>query len=206
MAPSQEQNDWVERVLGVHVAPSEGDQAALTALTTKAGKVGAPRPNAPPKAQTTNRLLGMVAGKPAPSDPADAPAHVAAFLPGFLVAVETERPAASQRLEVGEQVSAPDQILGIADLFAAAQRSMIEWEAILDQAETTERRVDIFEDQTEERDEDGYSTTLATYNTGRSDSIAAEERGLRLMAELQAKFNSLSESQQTAALQQAHNA
>lgn len=211
MPPTKEQHEWVERVLGVRAAaspsPQESLKAAAIALTEKAAKIAATsRPAAPPKQQATSNLLNAMAEKPAPEDPADTPAHVAAFLPTFLVSVETERPAASQKLEAGAPVPGPDQLLGIADLFAATQRSMIEWENILDKAESADRTVDVLEDQEEERDEQEYAEILTTYNARRHDSMTAEERATRLMAELQAKFNSLSESAQAAALQEAGNA
>lgn len=211
MPPSKEQNDWVGRVLGVRTAagpsPQEALKATVAALAEKAAKVAAaPRPAAAPKQQATDRLLSSMAERPAPEDPADTPAHVAEFLPAFLVSVETERPAASQKLEAGSPVPGPDQLLGIADLFAAAQRSLIEWENILDKAEAADRTVDVIEDDEENRDEQDYAASLATYNVRRHDGIAAEERATKLMTELQAKFNSLSESAQAAALQETHDA
>lgn len=211
MPPTKEQDEWVERVPGVRTAsassPHELLRAEVAALGEKAAKVAAaPRPTAPPRQQATNRLLNSIARTPAPDDPADVPGHVAEFLPGFLVSLESERPATSQKLGQGASVPAADQMLGIADLFAAVQRSMIEWENILDQAEAADRRVDTIEEEEENRDEQEYAATLAAYNARRHDGIVAEERAMKLMAELQAKFNSLSESQQAAALRQNRDA
>jgi hypothetical protein len=96
--------------------------------------------------------------------------------------------------------------LGIADLFAAAQRSLIEWEEALTEAESEDRQVDKLEKQSEKRDQDTYVDTLAAYNESRSEGLEAEARALPLLQALQAKFNSLSEEQQAAALEQAGNA
>ena len=176
-------------------------KAAAVALTAKAARLATvPRPTSPPKQQATSRLLNGIAQKPAPENLTDAPAHVAGLLPNFLVSLEAERPATSQKLEVGAPLPASDQILGIADLFAAVQLSMIEWENLLGQAEAADGHADLLEDQAEERDESEYVDTLTAYNTRRRESLLAQERATRLMAELQTKFNNLSESQQAAAL------
>lgn len=215
MAATEAQSDWVERVLGVRprAAPApplsrDALGAAVSSLAAKAGTVAdAPRPGAPPRQQATGKLLATMAARPAPEDAAGVPDHVAAFLPDFLVSVEAERPAASQRLEAGSPVPGPDQLLGIADLFAAAQRSMIEWEGLLDQAEAADSTLDLIEEQAEEqderRDEAEYADTLLTYSTRREQTIAAEARALKLMSDLQVAFNSLSESAQAAALKEA---
>jgi hypothetical protein len=207
MLPSKEQSEWVERVLNVRVeqaaSPQEALKASLTALVGKAGKIAdAARPSAPPRQLAAGRLLNAIAEKPAPADPAEAPAHVADFLPGFLVSIETDRPVASQVLEAGAAVPQQDQMLGIADLFAAVQRSMIEWENLLDQAENKEETIDSLEDLEAERDEKEYAATLTAYNARRNDSMTAEARALKLMAELQVKFNSLSDSQKVAAVKE----
>ena len=210
-----EQNQWIERVLGFRFASKSGgqdvlelvDAATLATLTDKVGKLAtASRPAGPQKLQATDRLLAAMAGKPAPSDPLDASDHVAAFLPEFFLAVEQERPAASQRLSVGEKLSGQDHMLGIADLFAAVQRSLIEWEEALTQAESADQHVDALEKEKEGRDEDAYIDTLGSYNGSRTDGLQAEARALPLLQALQAKFNSLSQDQQTAALQEAANA
>jgi hypothetical protein len=210
-----EQNQWIERVLGFHFAPkSVGqdilelvDTATLAALTDKAGKLAtASRPAGPQKLQATNQLLSAIAGKPAPPDPLDAPDHVATFVPGFLMAVEQERPTTSQQLSVGEKLSGQDHMLGIADLFAAVQRSLIEWEEALTEAKTEDRSVDKLEKESEKRDEGTYIDTLASYNASRIEGLQAEGRALPLLQALQAKFNSLSEEQQAAALQEVSNA
>jgi len=210
-----EQDQWIERVLGFRITPESGgqdvlelvDAATLAALTDKAGKLAAaPRPEGPQKLQATNHLLAAMAGKPAPPDPLDAADHVATFVPGFLMAVEQERPTASQQLSVGEKLSGQDHMLGIADLFAAVQRSLIEWEEVLTEAETEDRRVDKLEKESENREEDTYIDTLASYNANRTEGLQAEARALPLQQALQAKFNSLSEEQQAAALQEVSNA
>jgi hypothetical protein len=215
MSASSEQNQWVEHVLGFHIAHESGghdvlrsvDAATLAALTDKAGKLAtAPRPSGPPRLQSTNRLLNAVAAAPAPDDPMEAPTHVAAFLPEFFVAIEQERPAISQQLSAGEKLGGQDHLLGIADLFAAAQRSLIEWEEVLTEAESEDRQVDKLEKQSENRDQDTYVDTLASYNESRSEGLEAEACALPLLQALQAKFNSLSEEQQAAALEQAGNA
>ena len=211
MPPSKEQDEWIERVLGWRASPAASPDASLrasvAALSAKAAKLaGAARPTAPPRQQATNRLLNSAAQKPAPNDPALAHRHVAEFLPGFLVAVEAERPATSQKLEPGAPVPAGDRMLGIADLFAAVQRSMAEWESLLDQADAADRRVNTIEEEEENRDEQEYDATLTTYNARRHDSIAAQDRAMKLMTELVTKFNSLSESEQAAAQQEARHA
>jgi hypothetical protein len=211
MPPSKEQDEWVERVLGFRTAPAasapESLRASVAALSEKAAKLAsAPRPTAPPRQQATNRLLASAAQKPAPDDPAEAHRHVAEFLPDFLVAVESERPATSQKLEAGAAVPPGDKMLGIADLFAAVQRSMAEWESLLDQAESADRQADTLEDEQEDRDEQEYDATLTTYNARRHDSIAAQDRAMKLMTELATKFNSLSETEQATAQQEARHA
>jgi hypothetical protein len=210
-----EQNQWIERVLGFRITPqSRGqdvlelvDAARLAALTGKADKLAtASRRTGPQKLQATNRLLSAVAGKPAPLDPMDAPDHVATFVPDFLLAIEQERPTTSQQLSVGEKLSGQDQMLGIAELFAAVQRGLIEWEEVLTQAESEDRQVDKLEKESGKRDQDTYIDTLASYNDTRTEGLQAEARALPLVQALQAKFNSLSEEQQAAALQEVSNA
>ena len=211
MPPSKEQNDWVERVLGFRATPAASPDASLRASVAALSATGAklaaaPRPTAPPRHQATDRLLANAAQKPAPDDPAEVHRHVAEFLPGFLVSVETERPATSQKLETGAPVPPADQMLGIADLFAAVQRSMAEWENLLNQADTADRRVDTIEEEEENRDEENYEKSLTAYNARRHDCIAAQDRAMKLMTELQVKFNSLPESQQAAALKEHRDA
>lgn len=211
MPATKEQSDWIARVLGFRseaattVSPQQALDASISSLTAKAAKLaGAPRPSAPPRQQATEKLLGSMISRPAPEDAADAPAHVAAFLPDFLVSVEAERPAASQNLEAGSAIPAADQLLGIADLFAATQRAMIEWENLLEQTETADSTIDVIEEEEEqERDESEYAQTLVTYNASRKQAITAETAALKLMAELQAAFNSLPDSAQAAALKEA---
>lgn len=210
MPPTKEQSEWVARVLGFRpgdspaASPHEALQASVASLIAKAGKLaGAPRPGGPPRQQTTEKLLNAMTASPAPEDPADVPAHVETFLSDFLVFVEAERPASSEKLGPGSPVPGPDQVLGIADLFAVTQRAMIEWETLLNGAETAESAIDLIEEQEEQRDETEYADSLTTYNGHRKQTIAAEEKALKLMAELQGAFNSLSESARTQALKEA---
>ncbi len=210
MPSTTEQSDWVERVLGIRPAPApptspqEALKASISSLIRKAEKLtGAPRPNGPPRRQTTEKLLNAMIARPAPDDAEDAPTHVAEFLPDFLVSVETERPTESQKLGVGSSVPGSDQLLGIADLFAAAQRAMIDWETLLDDAEEVDTEIDAIEEQEGPRDETEYTETLTAYNSRRKQTIAAEAKALQLMSELQVAFNSLSESARNAALKEA---
>jgi hypothetical protein len=209
------QNQWIEHVLGFHIAPESGgedvlglvDAATLAALMDKASKLAtASRATGPQKLQATSRLLSGIAGNPAPLDPLETPDHIATFVPGFLMAVEQERPTTSQQLSAGEKLSGQDHLLGIADLFAAVQRSLIEWEQVLNEAETEDRLVDKLEKEDENRDQDAYIDMLAAYNGSRTESVQAEAHALQLLQALQAKFNSLSEEQQATALQEVSNA
>jgi len=140
---------------------------------------------------------------PVPEDPTDLPAHAETFVADYLVSVEAERPVSSQKLDTGSPVPGPDQLLGIADLFAATQRAMIEWETLLNEAETAESAIDLIEEQEQERDETEYAASLAAYNARRKETIVAEENALKLMTELQGAFNGLSESARALALQEA---
>ena len=214
MPPTKNQSEWVERVLGIKTqtagaapaasAPREALKASIASLTARTAKIAEiPRPSAPPRQQATEKLLSAFVAKPAPEDPGEAPAHVAEFLPAFLVSMEIERPAASQKLAAGSAVPGADQLLGIADLFAASQRATIEWETLLDQAEAADSTLDVIEEQEEQRDEAQYGDTLLAYNTRRKQTIAAEAKAMKLMADLQGAFNSLSDSAQAAAMTEA---
>jgi len=211
MPPTKEQSDWVARVLGFRadaasVSPTHDvTLASVASLVANAMKVaGVRRPASSPRQEATKRLLGTMTAKPVPDDPEDLPAYAEAFTADYLVFVEAERPASSQKLGIGSPVPAPDQLLGIADLFAATQRAMSEWETLLNEAETADSAIDIIEDQEkEERDDAEYADSLTTYNERRKQTIVAEEKALKLMTELQGAFNSLSESAQAKALQEA---
>lgn len=212
MPPSQEQSDWVARVLGFRTdatpasAPHDGSLALVASLVANAMKVAGARrrPASSPRQQATERLLGTMTAKPVPEDREDLPAHAETFTADYLVFVEAERPASSQKLGVGSPVPGPDQLLGIADLFAATQRAMSEWETLLNEAETADSAIDLIEDQEkEERDETEYADSLTTYNERRKQTIVAEEKALKLMTELQGAFEGLSESAQTQALKEA---
>jgi hypothetical protein len=166
---------------------------------------GPPRPAAAPSYPGTTRLLGEAIRKPAPVDPLDAPEHVAAFLPDFLRTMAAERPTSSQPLTQGMAIPDSDVMLGIADLFAEVQRSLIEWENILGKAESADLQVDRQEELEEDRDEAAYDASLTTYNVRRKDGIAAAERSMKLTSLLQFKFNSLSKTEQAKALKESNH-
>ena len=214
MPASSKQNEWVLRVLGVALAGGRAATAAeppvpsntLASLSEKAAKLGVVgRPGGPPKSVATSRLLGALGNSKAPDDPRAVPGHVEGFVPGFLATVESERPVTSKPLAPGEKLGGLDQVLGLADLFAAVQRSLIVWEQLLAEAEQSNAQIDKLE-AAEDRDDDGYADALASYNALRTSSQAAEQRSMPLVEALQAKFNSLSADQQQAAAKEAPHA
>ena len=205
------QNDWLFRVLGVRSGSAEAaapppdslDPDALAALSGKVGKLAAmARPTQAPKTQATNRLLGAIGAGKAPDDPMEAASHIAALVPGFLATMEQERPVASKPLTKGEKVDSQDQILGMADLFAVVQRSLVAWETLLDQAEQTSGVIDALEVE-QDRDEDDYTDGLGSYKSLRKQAIQAETQALPLLAALQDRFNKLSAGQQQATSKEA---
>jgi len=207
MQATKQQSDWISRVLGIAMSaatPQEAMRATVTAMIGKAEKAaGVARPNSPPRRPRTERLLGAMTARPTPADPMDMPAHVEAFVPDFLVSIEAERPADSGKLETGSAVPGPDQLLGMADVFAATQSALREWERVLDQAETAESLIDVIEEQEESRDETEYAGALMSYNSSRKQAIAAEATAINLLAELRAAFNGLSEAAQAQASKEA---
>ena len=199
------QNDWLLRVLGVRpgnaaaARPGSLDPAVLETMTGKVGKLAAmARPTQAPKTQATSRLLGAIGARKAPDDPMEAASHIAQLVPGFLATMEQERPIASKPLSKGEKVDSQDQLLGMADLFAAAQRSLVAWESLLEEAEQTSGTIDTLEAK-QDRDEDDYADALGSYKSLRKQAIEAEAQALPLMAALQDRFNKLSADQQQAA-------
>lgn len=204
MTASPEHDGWILRVLGIDLKTERLSGAddlgvteeSLVALFEKAAKlVGAERPDGPAKSTTSNRLLEIAMTNKAPDDPLAMSGHLAKFVPGFLATIESERPVTSKPLEPGEKLGGQDQILGLADFFAAAQRSLIRWERLLDETEQANSELDRLESATP-RDEDDYLGMLATYNRLRTDSLHAQSEALPLLASLKEKYDSLSADQQ----------
>jgi hypothetical protein len=202
--------DEVERLLKQPPPPAAGGSipAAVAAeiakpgvvarLVERTGRAAAARPEAPPKAALTNDLLATARETSPPARAEDFPDHLAQLAPKFLMAIESELSQQSQGLQSGAALPAQDQMLGLADLFDAAQRSLRAWQACLTEAHEADGQLDQLDKSKEDRDERGkaeYSAALVRYNTARVAGLKEQERTLKLAHALQAEYKALQAAQ-----------
>ena len=173
-------DEWVTRVLGVHfVAAPEAEAAA---------RFEAVRPAGAPKAVMTANLLAAMA-RAAPDTAEELPAILSGMIPRFLLAIQSEPPMDAQPMVEGTKVSAPDQMLAVADSLNAVLRSARLWETLLGKAEQADGTINRMErlqrDPTQQQD---YEALVTSYNATRIAALAEETRCEQLVAALAAEF------------------